>query len=224
MAEQTQRSRRELPKRWAVMGDLPRSEFTGYKQLATQTSIVGLRKDGKSVDTAAEGDDVEIFLERTPFYAESGGQIGDTGTITTAGGRVRVEDTQKPTDGVTAHLGSVVTGELRVGDDATASLDAARRRQIARHHSATHLLHKALRETLGDQVSQRGSWVGPDHTTFDIPLNRAITEDELKRINTRVSQTDRDGLPFHARHKSYNGAAAVAAVHVVGGNDGEVGR
>ena len=224
MAEQTQRSRRELPKRWAVMGDLPRSEFTGYKQLATQTSIVGLRKDGKSVDTAAEGDDVEVFLERTPFYAESGGQIDDTGTITTAGGRVRVEDTQKPADGVTAHLGSVVTGELRVGDDATASLDAARRRQIARHHSATHLLHKALRETLGDQVSQRGSWVGPDHTTFDIPLNRAITEDELKRINTRVSEKIRDALPFHESHKSYKDAVAMGAMHLFDEKYGDVVR
>ena len=224
MAEQKQRSRRELPTRWALMKDLPRSEFTGYKGLMTETSIAGLRKDGKPVDRASEGDDVEVFLERTPFYAESGGQIGDTGIITTEGGRLRVEDTQKPADGVTAHLGAVVTGELKVGDIASAAVDAARRRQIARHHSATHLLHKALRETLGEQVSQRGSWVGPDHTTFDIPLNRAITEDELERINLRVSDKIREALPFHESHKSYKDAVAMGAMHLFDEKYGDVVR
>src|SRR4029077_6690217 len=166
----------------------------------------------------------EVFLERTPFYAESGGQIGDTGTITTEGGRARVEDTQKPADGVTAHLGAVVTGELRVGEAVTASVDSARRRQIARHHSATHLLHKALRETLGDQVVQRGSWVGPDHTTFDIPLNRAITEDELKGINRRVSDKIREALPFHESPKSYKNSVAMGAVHLFDKKYGDVFR
>jgi alanyl-tRNA synthetase len=224
MAEQKQRSRRELPNRWALMQDLPRSEFTGYKELTTQTSIAGLRQDGKPVERAAEGDDVEVFLKRTPFYAESGGQIGDTGTITTEGGRARVEDTQKPADGVIAHLAAVVTGELRVGEAVTASVDSARRRQIARHHSATHLLHKALRETLGDQVVQRGSWVGPDHTTFDIPLNRAISEDELKRINRRVSEKIREAMPFHESHKSYKDAVAMGAMHLFDEKYGDVVR
>jgi alanyl-tRNA synthetase len=224
MAEQKQRSRRELPNRWALMQDLPRSEFTGYKELTTQTSIAGLRQDGKPVERAAEGDDVEVFLERTPFYAESGGQIGDTGTITTKGGRARVEDTQKPADGVIAHLAAVVTGELRVGEAVTASVDSARRRQIARHHSATHLLHKALRETLGDQVVQRGSWVGPDHTTFDIPLNRAISEDELKRINRRVSEKIREAMPFHESHKSYKDAVAMGAMHLFDEKYGDIVR
>ena len=152
-------------------------------------------KTAQPPSVATEGDEVEVFLERTPFYAESGGQVGDTGTITTESGRVRVEDTQKPADGVIAHLGTVVTGEVRVGENATAAVDAARRRQIARHHSATHLLHKALRETIGEQVVQKGSWVGPDHTTFDIPLNRAITKDELARINRRVMEKVREALP-----------------------------
>src|SRR4030081_2457536 len=143
MAAQRERSRREVPRGWSAVTELPKSEFTGYSELTTQTSIIALRMDGKSVEQAAEGDDVEVFLERTPFYAESGGQIGDTGSITTESGRVRVEDTQKPADGVIAHIGSVVTGEVKVGEAATATVDAPRRRQIARHHSATHLLHKA---------------------------------------------------------------------------------
>ena len=224
MAAQKERSRREVPRGWSALKDLPKSPFTGYGELTTKTSIVALRKDGKSVERAAEGDDVEVFLERTPFYAESGGQIGDTGTITTDSGLLRVEDTQKPADGVIAHLGAVTTGELIVGQAATAAVDAARRRQIARHHSATHLLHKALRETLGENVVQKGSWVGPDHTTFDIPFNRPITKDELARINRRVMEKVRAALPFHDSQKPYKDAVAQGAMHLFDEKYGDIVR
>ncbi|HEV2028721.1 MAG TPA: alanine--tRNA ligase [Candidatus Dormibacteraeota bacterium] len=224
MAAQKERSRRELPRGWSAMKDLPKSQFTGYSELTTQTSIVALRKDGKSVDRATEGDDVEVFLERTPFYAESGGQVGDTGTMTTESSLLRVEDTQKPADGVIAHLGSVITGELRVGEAATAAVDGGRRRQIARHHSATHLLHKALRETLGENVVQKGSWVGPDHTTFDIPFNRPISKDELRRINHRVMEKVRAALPFHESQKPYREAVAQGAMHLFDEKYGDVVR
>ena len=224
MAAQKERSRRVLPTGWTTAQDLPRSEFTGYKELTTQTSIVAIRKEGQPADRAIEGEDVEVFLERTPFYAESGGQIGDTGFINTESGGLRVEDTQKPADGVIAHLGAVVTGELKVGQPATAAVDAGRRRQIARHHSATHLLHKALRETLGDQVVQKGSWVGPDHTTFDIPLNRALKDDEIKRINHRVMEKVREALPFHESQKPYKDAVAQGAMHLFDEKYGDVVR
>jgi alanyl-tRNA synthetase len=224
MAAQKERSRRVLPTGWVSAKDLPRSEFTGYKELTTQTSIVAIRKEGQPADRATEGEDVEVFLERTPFYAESGGQIGDTGTISSESGRLRVEDTQKPSDGVIAHLGAVVTGELRLGQPATAAVDAARRRQIARHHSATHLLHKALREVLGDHVQQKGSWVGPDHTTFDIPLNRAITDKELERVNRRVMEKVREALPFHESQKPYKEAVAQGAMHLFDEKYGDVVR
>ena len=224
MAAQKERSRRVLPTGWTTAQDLPRSEFTGYKELTTQTSIVAIRKEGQPADRAIEGEDVEVFLERTPFYAESGGQIGDTGFINTESGGLRVEDTQKPADGVIAHLGAVVTGELKVGQPATAAVDAGRRRQIARHHSATHLLHKALRETLGDQVVQKGSWVGPDHTTFDIPLNRALKDDEIKRINHRVMEKVREALPFHESQKPYQDAVAQGAMHLFDEKYGDVVR
>jgi alanyl-tRNA synthetase len=224
MAAQKQRSRRELPKGWMAAKEFPRSEFTGYKELTTQTTIVAIRKEGQPADRATEGEDVEVFLERTPFYAESGGQVGDTGTISSVSGRMLVEDTQKPAEGVTAHLGSVVTGELRIGEPATAAVDAARRRQIARHHSATHLLHKALRETLGENVQQKGSWVGPDHTTFDVPLNRAITDDELKSINRLVMDKVREALPFHESYKSLDEAVAQGAMHLFEEKYGDVVR
>jgi alanyl-tRNA synthetase len=224
MEEQRARSRRGTPQGWALARDLPRSEFTGYRELATESKVVALRKDDKPVEVAREGDAVEVFLERTPFYAESGGQVGDTGTITTPNGQVRIEDTQKPVDGVIAHLGTVVNGEVRVGEAAAAAVDAARRRQIARHHSATHLLHKALRETLGENVVQKGSWVGPDHTTFDVPLNRAITKDELARINRRVMETVRAALPFHESHKPLKEAVAQGAMHLFEEKYGDVVR
>jgi alanyl-tRNA synthetase len=214
MEEQRARSRRGTPQGWALAKDLPKSDFTGYRELTTQGNVTALRKDGASSQSAAEGDAVEIFLDRSPFYAESGGQVGDKGTITTPSGQIRVEDTQKPKDGAIAHLGTVVTGEVRAGEAAVAAVDAKRRAQIARHHSATHLLHKALRETLGEHVMQKGSWVGPDHTTFDIPLNRAITDDELNRVNRRVMDKVREALPFHESQKPYKEAVAQGAMHL----------
>jgi alanyl-tRNA synthetase len=224
MAAQRERSRRELPRGWSAAKDLPRSQFTGYSELTTEASIVALRRAGDSVDRVAEGDDVEVFLDRTPFYAESGGQIGDTGAIKSESGLLRVEDTQKPAEGVIAHLGSVVTGELRVGQAATAAVDVGRRRQIARHHSATHLLHKALRETLGENVVQKGSWVGPDHTTFDIPFNRPISKDELAHINRRVMEKVRAALPFHGSQKPYKEAVAQGAMHLFDEKYGDIVR
>jgi alanyl-tRNA synthetase len=214
MSAQRQRSRGTIKQMWTSVESLPLSEFTGYRELSTESKIAALRIDGKPAESAGEGEPVEVFIERTPFYAESGGQIGDTGSIATATGRVRVEDTQKPADGVIAHLGTVVTGEIRVGHSATASVDASRRAEIARHHSATHLLHKALRETLGENVVQKGSWVGPDHTTFDIALNRAMTKDEIAHVNRRVMEKVREGLPFHEQIKPYREAVAQGAMHL----------
>src|SRR4029077_15933455 len=224
MALQRERSRRATPHQWALAKDVPKSAFTGYRDLVTETKVIALRRDGSSIEIAREGDLVEVFLERTPFYAESGGQIGDTGTITTPSGRVRVEDTQKPVEGAIAHLGTVVTGEILPGEKATAAVDEKRRRQIMRHHSATHLLHKALRETLGEQVVQKGSWGGPDHTTFDIPLNRAITKDELDHINRRVMEKVREALPFHESQKPYKEAVAQGAMHLFEEKYGDVVR
>jgi alanyl-tRNA synthetase len=152
MALQRERSRRNAPHTPAQAKDLPKSEFVGYHELTSETAIAAIRRDGLPVDTAREGDQVEVFLEKTPFYAESGGQIGDTGFITSPSGRFRVEDTQRPIEGAIAHVGTVVTGEIVTGEKATAAVDEKRRHQIARHHSATHLLHRALRETLGENV------------------------------------------------------------------------
>ncbi len=224
MTAQRERSRRAAPQHWAVAKDSPKSEFTGYSDITTDTVVTALRKDGVATGVATEGDAIELFLERTPFYAESGGQVADTGIISTPGGRMRVEDTQRPAEGVIVHTGTVITGEMRAGERATAAVDARRRAQIARHHSATHLLHKALRETLGEQVVQKGSWVGPDHTTFDIPLNRGIGRGELDTITRRVMEKVRASLPFHESQKPYREAVAQGAMHLFEEKYGDVVR
>ena len=226
MADQRERSRgqRRMLDMAAGAREVPGSEFTGYLELSTESKVLALRRQGMPAEAAVEGDAVEVFVERSPFYAESGGQVGDTGTISTPGGAVRVEDTQKPVDGAIAHIGTVVTGEIRVGETAVASIDQQRRAQIARHHSATHLLHKALRETIGESVLQKGSWVGPDHMTFDIPLNRAMTREELARINRRVMEKVRAALPLHVTIKPYKEAVAGGAMHLFEEKYGDVVR
>lgn len=214
MAQQRERSRQIVKGRWAEIRGLPRSEFTGYRELQTETVVSLLRREGQDAAEAVEGDEVEVYLERTPFYAEAGGQIADTGRLDGPSGSVRVEDVQRPAEGVSAHLGVVATGSVRLGDQVTARVDVPRRRRIARHHSATHLLHKALREVLGEGAVQRGSWVGPDHTTFDFALPRAMTADELRTVGRRVNEQVRAALPFHESIKPYREAVAEGAMHL----------
>jgi alanyl-tRNA synthetase len=215
MTAQRERSRSMTGQRWPNAAALPRAEFKGYQQLTLDGArVAALRRGGEEVRRATEGDTVEVFLDATPFYAESGGQVGDTGEIVGPHGRVRVEDAQRPAEGVVAHLGTVVVGTIEVGEEVTAAVDAARRHQVARHHSATHLLHKALRETLGEQAIQKGSWVGPDHTTFDFAFNRAMTPEELERVSRRVSEQVRAALPFHETYRSYQEAVESGAMHL----------
>ena len=205
-------------------GVYPKSEFTGYTEMNADTVITAIHSGGEAVESAQPGDSVEVSLERTPFYAESGGQVGDTGMITTYDALVEVDDTQKPAEGAIVHIGTVINGTIRVGDQATAAVNERRRRQIMRHHSATHLLHRALRETLGESVIQKGSWVGPDHTTFDIPLNRAITREEIDRVNRRVMEKVREALPFEETLKPYREAVAQGAMHLFEEKYGDVVR
>ncbi|MGH7904637.1 MAG: alanine--tRNA ligase-related protein, partial [Candidatus Dormibacteraceae bacterium] len=224
MAAQRARSRSPFSGPWDEVREMPRSEFVGYRDLEAPATVLALRAGGGAVDQVTEGQEAEVFLDRTPFYGESGGQVGDTGAIAGADGRLRVEDTRRPADGVVVHLGTVVVGTVRVGERVQAAVDSARRRQIARHHTATHLLHKALREVLGDTVVQKGSWVGPDHTTFDIPLNRAMTAAELERVGRRVNDQVRAALPLRESHRSYREAAESGAMHLFDEKYGDVVR
>jgi alanyl-tRNA synthetase len=214
MAEQRARSRRSTDRRLTDLKGLPPSEFVGYGELRANATVSALRKDGVAVSEAREGDEVEVYLDRTPFYAESGGQIGDVGLLTGLDGEVLVEDTQRPLEGVITHLGRVRIGVVRVGDRVVAAVDAPRRRQIMRHHTATHLLNRALEEVLGRRGLQRGSWVGSDHTTFDFPLDRALTSEELERLADRVNAQVRAALPLNVRVLPYQEAVATGATHL----------
>jgi alanyl-tRNA synthetase len=224
MAGQRARSRTMSGQRWPDLLALPQSEFTGYHELATTARIAAIYRGGEPVSAAEEGDQVEVFLDRTPFYAESGGQVGDTGYLSAGMGRVRVEDTQKPAEGVIAHLGTVEVGRVAAGESVEAAVDQERRLATARHHSATHLLHKALHTVLGDSALQRGSYVGPDHTTFDFSFNRALAPDELKRVGRLVNQQVRAALPLHVSHRPIAEARASGAMALFGEKYGDVVR
>jgi alanyl-tRNA synthetase len=173
---------------------LPPTRFIGYDSLETDTTVVRIGLD-RETQVLGAGETGPVLLEVSPFYAEAGGQVGDTGTLTWPGGSAVVRDTQ-PVAGsdARAHDVLVQAGELRPGQQVRAAVDAYRRGRIARHHSATHLLNRALREVLGDAVVQRGSFVGPDHTTFDFAFSRALTPEELADIEHRVNDGIRRNL------------------------------
>ena len=160
--------------------------FHGYDKLDTKATVLALYKDGAAVQELHEGDLGVVVLDDTPFYAESGGQVGDQGEIR-AGGLFAVEDTQKIQATVFGHHGVLKTGALKVGDAVTARVDTVARARIVRNHSATHLMHKALREVLGDHVQQKGSQVDADKTRFDFVHTQALTEDEIRRVEAIVN-------------------------------------
>ncbi|PCE68993.1 alanine--tRNA ligase [Salinivibrio sp. YCSC6] len=163
------------------------SDFCGYTGTEGEGSITEIFVDGASVETLASGDHAVVILDHTPFYAEAGGQCGDAGVLITEQGRFAVTDTQKVGQAI-AHYGSLVEGQLLVGSTAKAQVDAARRQAIALNHSATHLLHAALRQVLGEHVAQKGSLVRPDGLRFDFSHLEAVSHDELKAVERIVNE------------------------------------
>lgn len=165
------------------------AEFLGYESLEAETQVLGILRDGKPVDALAAGENADVLLERTPFYGESGGQVGDTGWLTTPEGvRFEVADTRKPAQGILLHRGKLLAGELRRGDWLHAAVDAPRRAAIRRHHTATHLLNAALKKVLGtDSIRQAGSYVAPDRLRFDFTGYEALTRAQLEDIERTVT-------------------------------------
>jgi alanyl-tRNA synthetase len=158
------------------------TEFLGYDTEIAEGAVTALVKDGKEAESLKAGDSGAILLNQTPFYAESGGQVGDTGILSGEGARVRVTDTQKKAGDLYVHLVTVEKGTLKPGMALQLEVDHARRTSIRANHSATHLLHEALRQVLGDHIAQRGSLVAPERLRFDFAHNKPITADELRRI------------------------------------------
>jgi alanyl-tRNA synthetase len=201
--------------------DLPPTEFVGYETWQTQARVLAILLDGESVQEAQEGDEIEVVLDRTPFYGESGGQVGDTGEIAAQGVRIAVSDTVHPLPGLTAHRGQVAQGRLAVGDEVIARVDGARRLDIARNHTATHLLHRALRQVLGEHAAQSGSFVGPERLRFDFGHLAAMTQDEILAVEQIVNEAIRANRPVTATVMPYTEALEQGVVALFGEKYGD---
>jgi len=204
--------------------DLPATDFVGYEHLEAVTEVIGLVSEGKVITEGREGQEVQVVLAATPFYGESGGQVGDTGTIHAPSGRVEVTDSRHPLPELTVHYGQVVSGTVRVGDTVTARVDVERRLDIARNHTATHLLHRALRQVLGDHARQAGSLVAPDRLRFDFTHLSAMTDEELARVQELVNARIRDDIPLEARLMGYQEALDSGTTALFGEKYGDIVR
>ena len=189
--------------------------FEGYGAMAAEGRVVALLRDGAQTDAIAAGERAEVVLDRTPFYAESGGQVGDAGTLDGPGVRFEVEDTLKRGP-AHAHIGRLLEGRIRVGDVMRATVDAPRRAATARNHTATHLLHAALRTTLGTHVQQKGSLVAPDRLRFDFSHPQPVTAEELLTIERLVNAQIRANAPAETRLMDYESAVAAGAMALFG--------
>ncbi len=198
--------------------------FLGYEQDTAQSEVVALIVAGALVTEANAGDDVEIIVSATPFYAESGGQVGDQGRITGEDIEVAISDTIKPIAGLWVHQGKVTQGTLRVGERVTLAVDAERRDAIRRNHSATHLLHLALHHTLGEHSTQKGSVVGPERLRFDFTHDRAVTPEQLQRIEKIVNQRVLRNTPVRTEVLSMEQARERGAMMIFEEKYGDVVR
>jgi alanyl-tRNA synthetase len=231
MREQRERAKADATARRSGHADLSAyraflepgpTAFTGYDEVATESVVRGLLHAGKSVPAAAEGDEVEVVLERTPFYAEAGGQLADQGLIRFGDGSlVEVRDVQSPLPGVIVHRGVVATGEVAVGAVALGEVDVGRRRSISRAHTATHLVHKAFREVLGDTATQAGSENAPGRFRFDFASASAVAPSVLRDVEQEVNEVLSADLAVHAEVMTQEAARAAGATALFGEKYGD---
>jgi len=196
------------------------TDFLGYDTQTAEGQIVALVQDGAQVQTASAGTDVQIVLNQTPFYGESGGQVGDTGLIKTEGGHAQITDTKK-VQGVFIHMATVQEGEMTTGSAAVLEVDHARRSAIRANHSATHLLHEALRAALGDHVAQRGSLNAADRLRFDFSHTKALTPDELNGVEREVNSYIRQNTAVETRIMTPDAAREIGAQALFGEKYGD---
>jgi alanyl-tRNA synthetase len=202
-----------------------KTEFLGYTNISSDSKLTGILVDGVGVSSAAEGDDVEIILNRTPFYAEGGGQLADGGRITLSSGAViEIDDVQSPVPGVSVHRGRVLSGNVEVGSDALAEIDSERRSAISRAHTATHMVHKAFREILGETATQAGSENSPGRFRFDFPATGAVSASVLDDVESRVNTLLLDNLEVVAESMSQAQAKEIGAMALFGEKYGDVVR
>ena len=198
------------------------STFVGYTQVESEAVVNGILVDGLSVQSAISGSEVEIVLDRTPFYAEGGGQLADGGRITLANGAVvEIDDVQTPVNGLSVHRGRVISGEVALGSQALAAIDLERRNAISRAHTATHMVHKAFREILGETATQAGSENSPGRFRFDFPSTGAVPDSVLNEVEARVNTLLLDNLEVTAETMSQDAAKKIGAMALFGEKYGD---
>ncbi len=197
------------------------TQFLGYERLSASSPVVGLLADDEVVSEATAGQSVEVVLVQTPFYAEGGGQVGDAGRLIAPDGSVEVHDTQAVMPDVIVHFGKVVDGAVRLGDSVEALVDPMRREDTARNHTATHMLHAALREVLGAHVRQAGSLVAPDRLRFDFSHVQPVTEDEMWQVQFLVNEKIRQNADVQRDEDTYASAIQRGALAFFGDRYGE---
>ncbi|HBI68617.1 MAG TPA: alanine--tRNA ligase [Massilia sp.] len=198
-----------------------KTKFVGYESLVHNTHVLALYSEGVSVQELKEGQEGIVVLDTTPFYAESGGQVGDHGVIASAAGQFEVEDTLKIQADVFGHHGVLRSGSLKVGDTVDAQVDQAKRARTIRNHSATHLMHKALREVLGGHVQQKGSLVDPDKTRFDFSHNAPVTQEQIAQVEQIVNREILENHATLAQHMSFDDAVKHGAMALFGEKYGD---
>ena len=198
------------------------TSFLGYSDLKSESKINGILVEGISVDSAQSGQEIEIVLDRTPFYAEGGGQLADGGKITLSTGAViEIDDVQTPVNGLSVHRGRVLSGEVSLGSDALAEIDIERRHAISRAHTATHMVHKAFRELLGETATQAGSENSPGRFRFDFPSTGAVPASVLNDVEARVNTLLLDNLAVTAEVMSQDAAKKIGAMALFGEKYGD---
>ena len=197
------------------------TEFLGYETESAEGVVAALVKDGKEVPELKKGDTGAVVMNQTPFYGESGGQVGDTGEMRREGVKLTVTETQKKAGDMIAHLVKVEQGAIKVGDPLLLDVDHARRGAIRQNHSATHLLHEALRQVLGDHVAQKGSLVAPDRLRFDFSHPKPISADELERVEDIANDIILQNAPVTTRLMAQDDAIASGARALFGEKYGD---
>lgn len=206
------------------LSEIPETEFTGYTDYTAQSKVLAIIKDGEKCDSAYEGDNVIIVLDKTPFYAESGGQVGDTGVITGSGIEISVSNTEKTPTKIFLHYCDITNGVIQTGDEVTASINVERRKDIARNHTAAHLLQAALRQVLGTHVEQAGQLVSDDILRFDFTHFSAMTAKEMTEVENLVNKVIFEAMNVETREMPIAEAKKLGAMALFGEKYGDIVR
>lgn len=207
-----------------ILGEFGKTEFVGYDNLSSESKVIAIVKSGARVESAEEGEEVDIILDTTPFYAEMGGQVGDVGTISSESVTVEVSNTTPPEAGLHVHHAKVLSGSLSLGDEVTARVQARHRHLSERNHTATHILHASLRTVLGDHVKQAGSYVGPDRLRFDFTHFEGMSEAQLKEVEDLANEKIMQSIDTHIYETSLDSARESGITALFGEKYGDTVR